>query len=118
MTRETRMGDAIELIMKFTVAESATMLLMSNRGRTGLERILEGNVASSAQAILRPGLKHASTRAESLDSHSQDLFQCHPDGAGFHLDQPGMQPQVLCHENCKEPGVTGYYASCRCLLKP
>ena len=47
---------------------------MSTRDRTGLERILEGNVASSAGKS-RSGLNHASMRAKPLDSRNQDLFR-------------------------------------------
>jgi len=39
VTRETRAGGAIEEMMKFSLDISATSLLMSTCGRTGLERI-------------------------------------------------------------------------------
>jgi nucleotide-binding universal stress UspA family protein len=42
--REIRMGDAVDEIVKFTLLNPATLLLMSTHGRTGLDRIREGSV--------------------------------------------------------------------------
>jgi nucleotide-binding universal stress UspA family protein len=45
VTREMRMGNAIEEIVKFSLLNTATMLLMSTHGRTRLERrIRKGSV--------------------------------------------------------------------------
>ena len=76
VTRETRMGDAIEEIVKFCMLNPATMLLMSTHGRTGLERIREGSVT---ELVLRqspcPVFILHSTRAEPVDSRKQGLFR-------------------------------------------
>jgi nucleotide-binding universal stress UspA family protein len=76
VTREMRMGNTIEEIVKFTMLESATMLLMSTHGRTGLERIRKGSVT---EQVLRqspcPVFILHSTRAEPVDSRKEDLFR-------------------------------------------
>jgi nucleotide-binding universal stress UspA family protein len=76
VTRETRMGDAVEEIVKFTMLNPATMLLMSTHGRTGLERIREGSVT---EQVLRqspcPVFILHSARAEPADRRKQGLFQ-------------------------------------------
>ena len=76
VTREMRMGNAIEEIVKFTMLNPATMLLMSTHGRTGLERIRKGSVT---EQVLRqspcPVFILHSTRAEPVDSRKEDLFR-------------------------------------------
>ena len=44
VSRELRMGDPIEEIIKLALLLPATMLVMSTHGRSGLERIREGSV--------------------------------------------------------------------------
>ena len=74
--RETRMGDAVDEIVKYTLLNPATMLLMSTHGRTGLERIREGSVT---EQVLRqspcPVFILHSTRAEPAERRKQDLFR-------------------------------------------
>jgi nucleotide-binding universal stress UspA family protein len=74
--REMRMGDAVDEIVKFTLLNSATLLLMSTHGRTGLERIREGSVT---EQVLRqspcPVFILHSTHAEPADRRKQDLFR-------------------------------------------
>jgi nucleotide-binding universal stress UspA family protein len=76
VTRETRMGNAVEEIVKFTLLNPATLLLMSTHGRTGLERIREGSVT---EQVLRqspcPVFILHSTRAEPADKRKQGLFR-------------------------------------------
>lgn len=76
VTRETRMGDAVEEIVKFTMLNPATLLLMSTHGRTGLERIREGSVT---ERVLRqspcPVFILHSARAEPADRRKQGLFR-------------------------------------------
>jgi len=76
VTREVRMGDAVDEIVKFTMLNPATMLLMSTHGRTGLERIREGSVT---EQVLRqspcPVFILHSLRAEPADSRKLGLFR-------------------------------------------
>jgi nucleotide-binding universal stress UspA family protein len=76
VTRETRMGDAIEEIAKFAMLNPATLLLMSTHGRTGLERIREGSVT---EQVLRqspcPVFILHSTRVEPADRRKEHLFR-------------------------------------------
>jgi nucleotide-binding universal stress UspA family protein len=76
VTRETRMGDAVEEIVKFTILNSATMLLMSTHGRTGIERIREGSVTEHVvrQSPCPVFILH-SVRAEPADRRKQYLFR-------------------------------------------
>jgi nucleotide-binding universal stress UspA family protein len=74
--RETRMGNAVEEIVKFTLLNPATMLLMSTHGRTGLERIREGSVT---EQVLRqspcPVFILHSSRVEPSDRRKEELFR-------------------------------------------
>jgi nucleotide-binding universal stress UspA family protein len=73
---ETRMGDPVEEIVKFTVLWSATLLLMSTHGRSGLERIRAGSVT---EQVLRqspcPVFILHTTRQEPADQRTEELFE-------------------------------------------
>jgi len=73
---QTRMGDAVEEIVKFAMLHSATMLLMSTHGRSGLERIREGSVTEQVlkQSPCPVFILH-STRAEPFDKRVEDLYR-------------------------------------------
>lgn len=74
--RETRMGDAVDEIVKFSLLNPATMLLMSTHGRTGLERIREGSVTEQVvrQSPCPVFILH-STRIEPADRLKENLFR-------------------------------------------
>ncbi|MGD2055711.1 MAG: universal stress protein [Gammaproteobacteria bacterium] len=73
---QTRMGDPVDEIVKFSMLHSATMLLMSTHGRAGLERIREGSVT---EQVLKqspcPVFVLHSTRAEPFDKRAEDLYR-------------------------------------------
>jgi len=73
---ETRMGDPVEEIVKFVILWSATMLLMSTHGRSGLERIREGSVT---EQVLRqspcPVFILHTTRPGEIDQRTEELFE-------------------------------------------
>ena len=73
---ETRMGDPVEEIVKFTILMPATLLVMSTHGRTGLERIREGSVTEQVlkQSPCPVFILH-STRAEPADNRTENLFR-------------------------------------------
>ena len=76
VTRESRMGDAVEEIIKFSMLQPASMIMMSTHGRTGIERIREGSVT---EQVIRqspcPVFVLHSTRAEPPDQRSDNLFR-------------------------------------------
>jgi len=76
VTRETRMGDAVDEIVKFTLLNPATLLLMSTHGRTGLERIRDGSVT---EQVLKqspcPVFVLHSMRVEPADRRKDGLFR-------------------------------------------
>lgn len=73
---ETRMGDPVEEIVKFVILWSATLLIMSTHGRSGLERIREGSVT---EQVLRqspcPVFILHTLRAEPADQRTEELFE-------------------------------------------
>lgn len=73
---ETRMGDPVEEIVKFVILWSATLLLMSTHGRSGLERIREGSVT---EQVLRqspcPVFILHTTRPGSVEQRTEELFE-------------------------------------------
>ena len=76
VTRESRMGDPVEEIIKFAILQPASMIMMSTHGRTGLERIRDGSVTE--QVIKQspcPVFVLHSTRAEPPDQRSDNLFR-------------------------------------------
>ena len=76
VNRETRMGDPVEEIVKFTILSSATLLVMSTHGRSGLERVRDGSVTEQVlkQSPCPVFILH-STRAEPLDQRKEKLFK-------------------------------------------
>lgn len=76
ITREVRMGDPVDEIVKFAMLMPANLLVMSTHGRSGLERVREGSVT---EQVLRrspcPVFILHSTRAEPADKRVDDLFQ-------------------------------------------
>jgi nucleotide-binding universal stress UspA family protein len=74
--RETRVGDAVEEIIKFTRQLPATLLIMSTHGRSGLERIRAGSVTEQVlQRSTCPVFILHSTRAEPVDQRTEELFR-------------------------------------------
>jgi nucleotide-binding universal stress UspA family protein len=73
---ELRTGDAVDEIIKLANSLSASMVLMSTHGRTGLDRIREGSVTEN---VLKrspcPVFILHSTRPEPADQRSADLFR-------------------------------------------
>lgn len=73
---ELRTGDAVDEIIELASSLSASMVLMSTHGRTGLERIREGSVTEN---VLKrspcPVFILHSTRPEPADQRSADLFR-------------------------------------------
>ncbi len=76
VSRETRMGDPVEEIVKFTMLLPATLLMMSTHGRSGLERIREGSVTEQVlkQSTCPVFILH-STRAAPSDQRTEQLFR-------------------------------------------
>jgi nucleotide-binding universal stress UspA family protein len=76
ITRETRMGDPVEEVVKFSIMSSATLLVMSTHGRSGLERVRDGSVTEQVlkQSPCPVFILH-STRAEPADQRTEDLFR-------------------------------------------
>jgi nucleotide-binding universal stress UspA family protein len=76
VSRQTRMGDPVEEIVKFAILLPATMLLMSTHGRSGLERVREGSVTEQVlkQSPCPVFILH-STRAEPADRRTEKLFR-------------------------------------------
>ena len=76
VTRESRMGDAVEEIIKFSMLQPASMIMMSTHGRTGIERIREGSVT---EQVIRqspcPVFVLHSTRAEPPGQRNDNLFR-------------------------------------------
>jgi nucleotide-binding universal stress UspA family protein len=76
VTKESRMGDPVEEIVKFAMLQPSSMIMMSTHGRAGLERIREGSVT---EQVLRqspcPVFVLHSTRAEPPDHRSDNLFR-------------------------------------------
>lgn len=73
---ELKTGDAVDEIIKLANSLSASMVLMSTHGRTGLDRIREGSVTEN---VLKrspcPVFILHSTRPEPADQRSVDLFR-------------------------------------------
>jgi len=73
---ETRMGDPVEEIVKFIILWSATLVMMSTHGRSGLERIREGSVT---EQVLRqspcPVFILHTLRTEPADHRTSELFE-------------------------------------------
>ena len=76
VSRETRMGDPVEEIVKFTILSTATLLVMSTHGRSGLERVRDGSVTEQVlkQSPCPVFILH-STRAEPVDRRKEKLFR-------------------------------------------
>jgi nucleotide-binding universal stress UspA family protein len=74
--RETRVGDPVEEIVKFTKQLPATLLIMSTHGRSGLERIRTGSVTEQVlQRSTCPVFILHSARAEPVDQRKEELFR-------------------------------------------
>jgi nucleotide-binding universal stress UspA family protein len=76
VTREIRMGDPVDEIVKFAILLPATMVLMSTHGRSGLERVRDGSVTEQVlkQCPCPVFILH-STRAEPADQRTEELFR-------------------------------------------
>lgn len=76
VNRETRMGDPVEEIVKFSILLPATLLVMSTHGRSGLERVRDGSVTEQVlkQSPCPVFILH-STRAEPADRRKEELFR-------------------------------------------
>jgi len=76
VSRELRMGDPVEEIIKLALLLPATMLVMSTHGRSGLERIREGSVTEQVvrQSPCPVFILH-STRPASADRQGNRLFR-------------------------------------------
>ena len=76
VSRETRMGDPVDEIVKFAILSSATLLVMSTHGRSGLERVRDGSVTEQVlkQSPCPVFILH-STRAEPVDQRKEQLFR-------------------------------------------
>jgi len=76
VTRETRMGNPVEEIVKFSIMSSATLLVMSTHGRSGLERVRDGSVTEQVlkQSPCPVFILH-STRAAPADQRKEELFR-------------------------------------------
>jgi nucleotide-binding universal stress UspA family protein len=76
VSRELRMGDAVEEIVKLALLLPATMLLMSTHGRSGLERIREGSVTEQVvkQSPCPVFILHT-TRPGPADQPVDELFR-------------------------------------------
>lgn len=76
ISRETRMGDPVDEIVKFAVLMPATLVVMSTHGRSGLERVREGSVTEQVlkQSPCPVFILH-STRAEPADHREHELFR-------------------------------------------
>lgn len=74
--REIRMGDPVDEIVKFTLLNPATLLLMSTHGRTGLERIRAGSVTEQVVRQSRcPVFILHNAAAEPAGKRNTDLFR-------------------------------------------
>ncbi len=76
VNRETRMGDPVDEIVKFTILSAATLLVMSTHGRSGLERVREGSVTEQVlkQSPCPVFILHSSL-AEPNDRRTEKLFK-------------------------------------------
>ncbi len=76
VSRELRMGDAVEEIIKLALLLPATMLVMSTHGRSGLERIREGSVTEQVvkQSPCPVFILHT-TRPGPVDRPAGELFR-------------------------------------------
>ena len=76
VSRETRMGDPVEEIVKFAMLMPATLMVMSTHGRSGLERVREGSVTEQVlkQSPCPIFILHT-TRAEPTDHREDQLFR-------------------------------------------
>ncbi len=76
VSRELRMGDPIEEIIKLALLLPATMLIMSTHGRSGLERIREGSVTEQVvkQSPCPVFILHT-TRPDTAVSKGDALFR-------------------------------------------
>ena len=76
VSNESRMGDPVEEIVKFIILWSATLVMMSTHGRSGLERIREGSVT---EQVLRqspcPVFILHTLRTEPADHRTSELFE-------------------------------------------
>ena len=75
-SRELRMGDPIEEIVKLALLLPATMLMMSTHGRSGLERIREGSVTEQVvkQSPCPVFILHT-MRPDTTESKGDGLFR-------------------------------------------
>jgi len=76
VSRELRMGDPVEEIVKLALLLPATMLVMSTHGRSGLERIREGSVTEQVvkQSPCPVFILHT-TRPGPVDRPADELFR-------------------------------------------
>jgi nucleotide-binding universal stress UspA family protein len=76
VSRELRMGDPVEEIIKLALLLPATMLVMSTHGRSGLERIREGSVTEQVvkQSPCPVFILHT-TRPGPVDRPADELFR-------------------------------------------
>jgi len=76
VSRELRMGDPIEEIIKLALLLPATMLMMSTHGRSGLERIREGSVTEQVVKLSPcPVFILHTTRPDTTESKRDGLFR-------------------------------------------
>jgi len=76
VSRELRMGDPVEEIIKLALLLPATMLVMSTHGRSGLARISEGSVTEQVvrQSPCPVFILHT-TRPGPMDQPADELFR-------------------------------------------
>jgi nucleotide-binding universal stress UspA family protein len=76
VSRELRMGDPVDEIVKLALLLPATMLVMSTHGRSGLERIREGSVTEQVvkQSPCPVFILHT-TRPDTTESRGDALFR-------------------------------------------
>ena len=76
VSNESRMGDPVDEIVKFSLLQPSTMIMMSTHGRTGMERIREGSVTEQVlkQSPCPVFILHT-MRAEPPDRRCENLFR-------------------------------------------
>jgi len=76
VSRELRMGDPVDEIIKLALLQPATLLMMSTHGRSGLERIREGSVTEQVVKLSPcPVFILHSTRPDTSGEKGDALFR-------------------------------------------
>ncbi|MGD2138605.1 MAG: universal stress protein [Gammaproteobacteria bacterium] len=76
VSRELRMGDPVDEIVKLALLQPATMLMMSTHGRSGLERIREGSVTEQVVKLSPcPVFILHTMRPDTSESRGDALFR-------------------------------------------